>query len=187
MVAKSRTRVGQGDETRSAREFSADADRRGDGLLSEDELRNLVRSEFVQESLPQFQAPPGWHYCWLAINSQHDPVHKRMRVGYQPVQFAELAEQGHGAGFESYKAPNGEFAGAVSCNEMVLFKITQTRYQIIMAEFHHHMPLAEEQSIKAKAVASQTDSKGRKLVEIDSEDDGINGLGVEPEQTPTFA
>jgi hypothetical protein len=172
---------------RSDREHSADAQRESEDLLSEDEMREMIRSEFTQEQLPQLKPPAGWHYCWLSTTSQNDPIHKRMRVGYRPVSFAELSESGQAGEFSRLNTATGEFADCVSCNEMVLFKIVEERYQLIMREFHHHMPLGEEQSIRANATPNERDSKGKKLVDFDDEDDGMQTLGVAPKVVPTFA
>lgn len=158
-----------------------DAARQIAAPLSHDDLRNLIRSEFTQEALPMLKPPTGWHYCWLATNSRSDPIHKRMRVGYTPVVFEDISDQVIG-NIESYKVSGGEFSGCVSCNEMILFKIPMERYQLIMAEFHHHMPLEEEQAIRARTkapdAAPTTDRTGKALIDFDQEDDGLSALGT---------
>jgi len=182
----SRTRQHDGEASRSTREAMVDAPRSDDALLSRDELRKQIRSEFNQEALPQIASPPGWHYCWLSSTSPYDPIHKRIRLGYQPVPYTELLDRGMD-GYESFKSNTGEFAGCVSCNEMLLFKIPQERYQMFMEEFHHNMPLEEESSLRAKAAAGQVDRHGRKLMDFDDEDEGMRALGEEPKQAPLFA
>jgi len=176
--------TGESSPTRAARVDVAHTEERDESLLSDDDVQSLLRSEFIQEALPKLTAPPGWHYCWLAKNSAYDPIHKRMRLGYVPVPFAELTDAGL-AGFEQYKVSGGDLDGCVSCNEMVLFKITQQRYQLIMTEFHHKMPMEEESGIKSQLVASQTDKKGRRLMDYDDEDEGLQRLG-EPVRAPQF-
>lgn len=153
-----------------------------------DELRDQIRSEFTQETLPQLKPPSGWHYCWLSTTAQQDPIHRRLRVGYMPVKFEELVETNQARGFENYKASGGDFAGCVVCNEMVLFKITQERYQLIMEEFHHKMPLEEEKGIRSKieAEGNKQDSDGKKLLDFDTEDEGMRSLGKVPEEAPAF-
>ena len=179
-----RTRTDDGFTERAPREQTADVSRID--AMSDEELQEFIRSEFVQESLPQIKAPPGWHCCWLTAHSSYDPIHKRMRLGYEPVTFAELAAQGYGRAFETYKVSSGDFAGCVQCNEMVLFKLPMRRYQLIMSEFHHNMPLREEESIRQKATQGQTDKTGRPLVKFDEEDEGLQELGKAPIQAPTF-
>jgi hypothetical protein len=170
-----RTRRTEGADQRAPREMTADVSR-AEGMLSQDEALALIRSEFTQESLPQIKPPAGWHYCWLSSNSQYDPIHKRLRLGYMPVPFTELVETGQASGFENYKSHDGDFAGCVKCNEMLLFKLPLERYQLIMQEFHHDMPLREEESIRQKAKPVQRDSKGRELVDFDDEDEGMRSL-----------
>ena len=74
--------------------------------------------------------------------------------------------------FRSLKS--GEFAGFVACNEMLLYKIPMDIYQEIMAEFHHNMPLEEQEKIKLQVeqIQGARDSRGRPLGSI--EGDGLN-------------
>lgn len=156
------------------------------GLLSQDELEKLIANEFEQTALPTAPLIPGWHVVWLTTASQYDSIQKRERLGYVPVRRDEVP------GFDP---SNGQavsrFEGCVTCNEMVLFKIPEERYQAIMRYFHHKKPLEEEASIveSIKAQARQRDSSGRPLGT--TEGDGINDLetGVEyaQRQTPVFS
>ena len=57
----------------------------------------------------------------------------------------------------------GEFAGCVSCNEMILFKIEEELFQEIMKYLHHDLPMGEEELLKANTVIEQEDSKGTQL------------------------
>lgn len=166
---------------------AADAERNDDaGWLDAAERRALIRGEFTQEALPSAPDVPGWHFCWLAVNSTYDPIHKRMRLGYVPVKPEEIM----GRGFENMKMTSGEFEGCIACNEMVLFKIPEARYQAIMAEFHHHMPLEDEQGIWERMQEQQamTDRSGNKLLGPDAEDQGFRSLDPERNRTrvPTF-
>lgn len=141
-------------------------------VLSTEQQRNLIRNEFLQEALPRVPEIPGYHLCWLSTNNSYDPIHKRMRLGYEPVDVREMA------GYESMRMNSGEFEGCVSCNEMLLFKIPLPRYHAIMNEFHHHMPLEEEQALKQQLVRdTDVDSKGKKLGQITEDSDGFEQLG----------
>lgn len=174
-----RTTRSTGAAVRGSRAAASES-REVDAPLSAGDLRNLIRSEFTQEALPNLKAPDGWHFCWLSTTSRTDPIHKRMRVGYQPVMFEDVATQVTG-NLDSYKVSGGEFSGCVSCNEMILFKIPNDRYQAIMAEFHHYMPLEEEQAIqatlKAPKDAASADRSGKPLIDFDEEDEGMRSLG----------
>lgn len=139
--------------------------------LTVEEQRRLIRSEFQQEALPTVPTLPGWHFCWLSTTNSYDPINKRMRLGYVPVRYSEVP------GFESMKMKSGEFEGCVSCNEMLLFKIPEARYQAIMQEFHHHLPLEEEEALRSQVMnESATDSKGKKLAHITEDSDGYEEL-----------
>lgn len=137
--------------------------------LSDAELDQLMASEFEQTALPTPPLIPGWHLCWLTTESKYDPIAKRERLGYVPVRQSEVA------GFDP---SNGtavvEPQGLVRCNEMVLYKIPEARYQAIMRYFHHRKPMEEEATIVAniKAKSQQgSDSSGRGGLR-DAEDDG---------------
>ena len=106
------------------------------------EREAMLRNEFAQEALPKAPKIPGWHACWLSTTSAYDPIHKRIRIGYVPVKASEVV------GLEQFNVKEGEWAGHVSCNEMVLFKIREDTYQSIMKLFHHTMPMEEEARIK---------------------------------------
>ena len=130
------------------------------GLIEDiSELNALLASEFDQVALPTPPQIPGWHVCWLTTGSTYDSVQKRQRLGYIPVTASDVP------GFEAGGTTSAQFEGAISCNEMVLFKITIARYNAIMHAFHHKRPLEEEQSIYEKIVeqASEEDSSGRAL------------------------
>lgn len=147
-------------------------------LASAQERRRMFRSEWVQESLPTPPAIPGFHVCWLSTTNGYDPIHKRLRMGYQPVQIEEVP------GFENYKVKAGEHTGFVACNEMLLYKIPEEIYQDIMAELHHYAPQEEADKIRVQAEqAVGRDSKGRPLGMIEGE--GISELD-KPKPVPVF-
>lgn len=148
-----------------------DARANDDGTaLTVEQRRAMIRNEFVQEALPSVPPIPGYHLCWLSTTNSYDPIHKRMRLGYVPVQAEELQ------GFDSMKMKSGEFAGAISCNEMVLFKIDEDMYQMMMQEFHHNMPAEEEEALKRQLVRDEVDSSGKKLGGITEDSDGFQEL-----------
>lgn len=145
--------------------------------LTLEEQRQLLRNEFQQEALPTVPEIPGYHLCWLSSTSSYDPIHKRMRIGYRPVRAEELI------GFEQMRMKSGEFEGCISCNEMLLFKIPTEIYQRIMQEFHHNMPLEEEQALKSRLIDENArDSRGKKLGQITEDSDGYEELARSPRQ-----
>lgn len=139
--------------------------------------RRKFRNEWTQEALPTPPEIPGYHLCWLSTTNAYDPIQKRIRMGYSPVQANDVP------GFEYLAAKDGEFQGMIAVNEMLLFKIPNDVYQEIMAEFHYHAPLEEEERIKNSALTGQRDSSGKPLGAI--EGDGFDDLGAR-RKVPTF-
>ena len=135
------------------------------------EMEALLTSEFEQVALPAPPSIPGWHVCWLTTGSQYDTVQKRQRLGYVPVTSAELPE------FNTGGLKSAAFDGAITCNEMVLFKIRQERYQMIMQLFHHRRPLEEEASIYQKVQSLEESSPRPARPEEKDPADGYTQLG----------
>ena len=61
-------------------------------LASAQERRRMFSSEWIQESLPKPPDIPGFHVCWLSTTNGYDPIHKRMRMGYEPVKVEDVPE-----------------------------------------------------------------------------------------------
>lgn len=180
LLGDERMKKSDGKDTRGSRD-AADRSRTNDdgSMLSAEERRRLLRSEWVQEVLPSIKAPEGWHYCWLSTTNSTDPIHKRMQMGYIPVKASDVP------GFEAsqYKMLGGDFDGCIACAEMLLFKVSQERYQDLMTIYHSEMPAEAEQVIREKvdALSSEQDSSGRGLVS----NEGFDRLGRTT--NPTFA
>lgn len=171
-VTDDRLKRSKAPTVRGDRGIQEDAARTNETGLVDDlsELHKMLASEFDQVALPTPPQMPGWHLCWLTTGSSYDNVQKRMRLGYMPVTASDLPE------FETGGPASAQFEGAITCNEMVLFKIRTDRYQAIMNMFHHQRPLDEETSIyeKAQALAGEEDSSGRTLAR--KEGDGFDQL-----------
>jgi len=154
------------DESRAAPE---------ENFVSSEERRRMFRSEWLQEALPTPPEIPGYHLCWLSSTNQYDPIHKRMRLGYEPVKAEELP------GFEHLKVKAGEHTGFVACNEMLLYKLPTDIYQELMYELHHLAPMEEQQKIKIQQeqLLGERDSNGKTLVTIEG-----NGTGFDAKVKP---
>lgn len=148
------------------------------GLQSEADFDRFLEDEFTQNALPTAPLIPGYHVCWLTTASQYDSVFKRQRLGYELVRKSELA------GFDASNGQSlGGYEGFVTCNEMVLAKIPEARYQAIMRFFHHTKPLQEEEG----AVDKMNKVGGERVSE---EDDGVLAAQREMEakrKAPHFA
>lgn len=148
-------------------------------LASPATRRSLFR-EFSSEVLPTPSDVPGWRFTWLSTENKYDPVHRRLRIGYELVKASELPNM------ENFRVNSGIFEGCVQVNEMILAKIPEDLYQEIMAEFHFHAPNAEEQRLKSNTVLPDEDRNGRQIGS--AEGDGYASLGeaVRRRHQPTF-
>lgn len=164
-----RLRKDAGDASRGSRS-QADAGREDtDGLMTtKSERRAMFRDEWTANALPTPPALPGFHLCWLSTTNSADPIHKRIRMGYQPVSAAEMP------GFEHYKMKSGEYEGMISCNEMLLFKLPLEIHQEMLEYFHHDRPMEEEQMIRNSDVNTKTQNAVRVA---DLDDDGLLHMG----------
>lgn len=171
-----RTKIGGALDIRGDR-GADDNDRATSGLSSDDDFEKFMEAEFTQTALPNPPALAGYHLVWLTTASQYDSVQKRQRLGYMPVRQSEMP---------TFDASNGQtlagYDGHVTCNEMVLFKIQEDRYQKIMAFYHHKKPLEEEDGIVGRFSA-----QGERLKESD---DGVDEMAKEADRqrrkTPVF-
>lgn len=169
-VEDERTKQGGAPEVRGDRgEYDPGEEDRGEsGLLSEDAaFEKFLEDEFTEAVLPTPPKLTGYHLVWLTTTSTYDSIQKRMRLGYTPVKMSEMP------GFDARNGQPGipGMEGNVTCNEMVLFKIPEDRYQKIMAHFHHKKPLQEEEGIVAKF-----DQQGERLKDAE---DGVTAMEEE--------
>ena len=148
-------------------------------LASAQERRRMFRSEWIQEALPTPPEIPGYHLCWLSTTNQYDPIHKRMRLGYEPVKADDIP------GCENLKVKAGEMTGFVACNEMVLYKMPMEIYQEIMTELHYNAPREEAEKIRSQVdnFQSTRDSNGRRLGQVEGE--GLDRMNEVP-PAPVF-
>jgi hypothetical protein len=174
-LAKDESLKNSGDSLRTSREASDVQRQDEDGTVyRRSERRQLDVSEWSQTALPNPPPIPGYHLCWLSTTNSYDPIHKRIRLGYEPVSLAECPDD-----FASFSMKSGEWKGFIAVNEMLLFKIPDEKYQDIMAEIHYHRPLDEEQSIRATVQnnTSVQDNNGKTLGSIEGDGFGTIGSG----------
>jgi hypothetical protein len=152
-----RTKIGGAPEVRGDRGAEQDSGRDGSGLESDADFEKYLQDEFDQSALPTAPLIPGFHVCWLTTASSYDSIQKRQRLGYVLVRQSELP------GFD---ASNGQsltgYDGLITCNEMVLGKIADSRYQAIMKFFHHTKPMQEEEGVVGKF-----NQQGERLTDAD--------------------
>ena len=150
-----------------------------DRELSDDVRVAEFRQQFFQSALPDLPKIPGYHVCWLTTENPRDPIHSRIRLGYEPIRQDEIA------GWEHSVIKSGEFEGCISVNEMVAFKLPIHLYEEYMRINHHEQPLSEEEKLSAqiRAMEAEMNAASKGAVELELED-GTAALGVAPEPPP---
>jgi len=106
---------------------------------------------------------PGYHSIWLTTTNPRDSIHRRIRLGYEPIKPEEIP------GLEYASVKTGEWAGFVGVNEMLAFKLPMSLYQKFMQEAHHDAPLREENKLAetAQIMREQAARAGGQLIEGD--------------------
>tara|TARA_R110002126_G_scaffold55928_6_gene149902 strand:+ start:5753 stop:6328 length:576 start_codon:yes stop_codon:yes gene_type:complete len=164
------------------RQNREDGDRKvtEDRQLTDEERLDEFRMSSFQSALPDIPGIDGYHVCWLTTENPRDPVHARMRMGYEPIKSSDIP------GWEHASLKTGEYAGCIGINEMVAFKLPIHLYEAYMKEAHHTAPLAEEEALnEARRMAEQDASAmARKPISFELEE-GQAEMGTVPEP-PSF-
>lgn len=151
-----------------------------DRVLTDEERLDEFRQTMFQSALPDLPPIEGYHVCWLTTENPRDPIHSRIRLGYEPIKESDIPGWNHSS------MRTGEWAGCIGVNEMIAFKLPLRLYEAFMKEAHHTQPLEEEGKLNrarqdAEAAASQV---ARAPISFELEE-GQEELGVAPEP-PSF-
>jgi hypothetical protein len=114
--------------------------------LTDHERRDAFRQSFFQSHLPDLPKIEGFHVCWLTTANVQDPIHARLRYGYELLEADDFPGWGH-----VKSAPNSAFPGKIMVNEMIAAKLKLSLYQDYMREVHHDRPLEEAARIRNDA------------------------------------
>jgi hypothetical protein len=138
---------------------AAQSDSRVDRKVSDDERLIAYRNAMYQSALPQLPEIDGYHTCWLTTTNPRDPIHGRLRLGYELLKPEELG----GIHIDAIKT--GEHAGCIGVNEMVAAKLPMNLYQGFMAESGHHAPAREEARLRetAESIKRQAENMGGRV------------------------
>lgn len=112
-----------------------------DRELNDSQRLDALRSQRFQTHLPDLEELPGYHVCWLTTTNPRDPIHGRLRLGYELIRAEEMP------GYEHSSLKTGEYAGCIGVNEMVAAKLPIHLYQEYMTELHYTMPNQEEEKL----------------------------------------
>jgi len=153
--------------------------------LTDSARLDAYRKSFYQSSLPDLPKIPGYHVCWLTTTNTRDPLHSRIRLGYELIEAADIP------GWEHASIKDGEHAGYIGVNEMIAAKLPIHLYEAYMQESHHIQPLSEEEKLTVanQTIAEEASMKvrrpGKSLRPLMMEE-GNEELGQVP-PTPNFA
>lgn len=147
--------------------------------LTDNERLDALRSSTFQTHLPDLPPIDGYHMCWLTTTNPRDPIHGRLRLGYELVRAEELP------GFEHASLKSGEYQGYIGVNEMLAAKLPLHLYQEYMTELHYRQPMQEEEKLtdavhEAQQQAAKINDKALLLTE-----EGTRTLGKAPAE-PDF-
>lgn len=155
-----------------------------DRELNDSERVEMLRRTFFQSALPDIPRIEGYHVCWLTTQNPRDPVHGRMRLGYELIKAEEIP------GFEHLGMKTGDYPGVIGVNEMIAAKLPIHLYEAFMREVHFDAPLREEEAIYNDALstgeqAAQAAKRGGKM-KAPLIESGTQELGSAREP-PTFS
>ena len=182
MVAKRRTDTRLNSDQSGARADRHMQDRAvtENRTLSDDERVDEFRQQYFQSALPDIPKIEGYHVCWLTTENPRDPIHARIRLGYEPIKSHEIP------GWEHASIKSGEWEGCIGVNEMIAFKIPLELYEQYMYINHHEQPLSEEEKLSSQLRAMEAEMNAaakRGTISLELED-GTAALGVAPEPPP---
>ncbi len=148
--------------------------------LSDDERVEEFRQQYFQSALPDIPKINGYHVCWLTTENPRDPIHGRVRLGYEPIKASDIA------GWDHASLKTGEWEGCIGVNEMIAFKLPLELYEQYMYINHHEQPLSEEEKLSSQLRAMEAEmnaaaKRGRINLTLE---DGTAALGVAPEPPP---
>ena len=150
-----------------------------DRALSDDERVAEFRQQFFQSALPDLPKIPGYHVCWLTTENPRDPIHSRIRLGYEPIKDSDIP------GWEHSEIKTGEWAGCIGVNEMLAFKLPLPLYEEYMRINHHEAPLSEEEKLSSQIRAMEAEMRQASKGDVELVlEDGTAALGVAPEPPP---
>jgi hypothetical protein len=150
-----------------------------DRVLNDDERLDEFRQTMFQSALPDLPPIEGYHVCWLTTENPRDPIHARMRLGYEPIKDSDIP------GFESTTLKTGEWQGCIGINEMVAFKLPIHLYEAYMLEAHHTQPLEEEGKLNRAREDAEAAASVMSRAPISFElEEGMDELGEAPDPPP---
>jgi hypothetical protein len=151
-----------------------------DHEFSDEEALAFLETQWLTTRLPDPPPKPGYHRIWLSKTNQYTPIAFFERLGYRPVPPADWP------GHQGLTLNSGNVTdNLITVNEMVLYEITEGRYQLYMRHMHHRVPLREEDKLRS-SLSDLRAKLGLNAGNLRYEDkDGANGFAeLEGERPP---
>lgn len=142
--------------------------------VTEAERVEMFRQQMYQSALPDLPKIDGWHLCWLTTTNPRDPIHARIRLGYEPVRPEDVP------GWEYATLKTGDWQGCIGVNEMLAFKLPQSLYEKFMQEAHIDAPNREEEKLAdtADMIRQQAAAMGGRIDMGDGTEELVRGNRV---------
>lgn len=148
-------------------------------VVSDADRLEAFKNQYSNDALPDIPPIPGYHVCWLTTTNPRDPIHRRIRIGYEPIMAKDIP------GMEYVSIKTGEWAGLIGVNEMLAFKLPNHLYQMFMKEAHYDAPLREEQ--KLLSAQDHLAEEARRRGALLTEDEGMVALRQRAPGAGTFS
>lgn len=103
----------------------------------------MRNSEFLHQALPNPPDLKGYRLFWASTTNAQDPVHARLRLGYEVVKATDMPS------FDNNTLKSGQWEGCIGVNEMILLKLPEHLWQKYMKELYHDAPLEEASKLRA--------------------------------------
>jgi hypothetical protein len=149
-----------------------------DRELTDSERLSAFRQSLFNAQLPDIPLIPGYHVCWLTTTNRNDPIHGRLRIGYELIKADDLP------GWESISMKTGDYAGFVMVNEMIAAKISLKLFQAFATEVFHKQPFDEDGKLRQATEQAQAELMKRGLKPQIG--DGTLALGSNDPGAPDF-
>jgi hypothetical protein len=149
------------------------------GATAEEQLQKF-RTEMYNNAMPTLPKIPGHHTCWLSTTNPYDTLAHRESWGYTRVMANEIPGCAH------MTVTQGQFAGCIMLNEMILAKIPDEQHHQMLLIAHHERPYQEEERVReiADYVQQQAQEGGGAVYLEEGTRDIVNARRV---RNPTFS
>lgn len=160
----------QGSRAMQSRDYQSDTARPSRDTiqnreLSDEEFQRRMRDTQGGALMPSVPAIPDYHVCWAVgnLSTSGGSYREYMSKGYTFVDPSEVP----GFVFDPVTERGSAMAGKIMHKELVLMKLPERQYQMLMQEFHHRQPQELERGI-VESAKGKLAVEGSGLVDVES-------------------